>query len=184
MNPSAKKTIIASVLCASIAGAYWKVSIDARQFTQAKVLSDIEIRKPAVIDHIPAPAPISALKKIDQHSSNSDLRSEQHHALLNAPKGPNHLARDKAALIEYFNNDEIEPTHSPEEVWEMIERIEDDKHVFAFEALSLKLRWLEKNADNDQELKNRSAQLTELYNQKAQAAKDSDTPYQYSDFAE
>jgi len=35
-----------------------------------------------------------------------------------------------------------------EEIWEIIERIENEKHVFAFDALSLKLRWLEINADS------------------------------------
>ena len=185
MNPSARKTIIASALCASIAGAYWKVSVDARQLTEPKVLSDIEVRNPIVKDDIPAPSPMATLKEIEQRPFSSNLKADQQNTLLTHQKGVAYLEKDKAALIRYFNNNgALKPSHSPEEIWEIIERIENEKHVFAFEALSLKLRWLEINADSEQEFKTKSAQLTAFYQQKAQAANDTQKPYQTPDLGE
>lgn len=71
---------------------------------------------------------------------------------------------EKKRLQDYFEN----PTgENPQAIFELIEKIEQEGRVVAFEALSLKLAWLELNTTDAQDFQTKSEQVIEEYRKKA-----------------
>lgn len=149
-------------------------------------------------DTIPAPAVLSSTEfRADtsagtppSNTASDDTLSEgytaKQEALLKHPKVQAYFDQQQAkkALDAYFNNKESEEVYTDEEIWQIIERIESEGRVFAFEALSLKLRWLEKNADNELDFKARSEDLIAGYRARAEAAQNYQPESELPAFAE
>lgn len=76
------------------------------------------------------------------------------------------LQTQKAILDAYFSQSDPHPSHKAEEIWTLIEQIEEEGQVYAFEALSLKLRWLELNAKDQKDYQARSNSLILAYQNK------------------
>lgn len=99
-------------------------------------------------------------------------------ALLEDPRVQGYLAReqDKLALDAYFTADASSLSDS--EAWSLIEKIEADGRVMAYEALTLKLAWLEHNSANEAEFQEAAGDLVAEYRERAErSARDYD-PYE------
>ncbi|MFI2813061.1 MULTISPECIES: hypothetical protein [Microbulbifer] len=96
--------------------------------------------------------------------------------LLSHPRVEAYLEReeDKRALKAYFAGSATAP--GDEEAWALIERIESEGRVIAFEALTLKLAWLERNSTGKEEFDQAAAGLMAQYRQRAEAREEYD-PY-------
>ncbi|MEX2963773.1 hypothetical protein [Microbulbifer sp. TYP-18] len=88
--------------------------------------------------------------------------------LLSDPRVEAYLRkeRDKLSLDDYFNGDD--DTLSDQEIWQLIETIEAEGRVMAYEALALKLAWLERNSADKAAFEQAAAELVEGYREKSQ----------------
>lgn len=99
-------------------------------------------------------------------------------ALLEHPRVQEYLAEetDKRALQDYFAGGD--GAISDDEAWALIERIERESRVLAFEALTLKLAWLDRNSDNKDDYDQRSAEILAQYRQRSERQLQQYDPYE------
>ncbi|GAB3285650.1 hypothetical protein [Parahaliea aestuarii] len=101
------------------------------------------------------------------------------------PRIASYLSReqDKSALQAYFANPDASEL-SAAAAWRLIEQVEADGRVMGFEALYLKLAWLERNSGSEAEFQRRSAELLAQYRQRAEQAARDDSPERDPAFAD
>lgn len=88
---------------------------------------------------------------------------------------------EKKRLQHYFEN----PTgENPQAIFELIEKIEQEGRVVGFEALSLKLAWLELNTTDEQDFQTKSEHIIEEYRKKAADSKAAHQPSSIPGFDE
>ncbi|WP_145924336.1 hypothetical protein [Microbulbifer aggregans] len=106
------------------------------------------------------------------------LQDQAVEALLEHPRVQEYLAEetDKRALQDYFAGGDGEI--SDDEAWALIERIEHEGRVLAFEALTLKLAWLDRNSDNKDDYDQRSAEILAQYRQRSERQLQQYDPYE------
>lgn len=99
-------------------------------------------------------------------------------ALLSDPRVEKYLQReeDKGALEAYFNGDGGD--HTDEEIWQLIEAIEGEGRVMAYEGLALKLAWLERNSASKAEFDAAARELMEKYRREAESSAREYDPYE------
>jgi len=127
------------------------------------------------------------LGQTQQATSTSDKAKKQlpediSFDLENHPKVLAYLQKeqDKKRIQEYFAN----PTgHDPQAIYALIEKIESQGRVVAFEALSMKLAWLEKNT-TESEFKQKREALVADYRKKAETAHSNYKPENTPGFTE
>ncbi|MFA0810530.1 hypothetical protein [Microbulbifer epialgicus] len=107
-------------------------------------------------------------KDISEKIPWSQLENTEVKELLNHPRVKAYLDQEqlKQALQDYFAD---LGNLSSEEAWSAIEKVERENRVTGYEALSLKLAWLEKNSINETEFKQRAEELFNNYREKAQS---------------
>ncbi|WP_444923521.1 hypothetical protein ACJJH9_17375 [Microbulbifer sp. DLAB2-AF] len=98
----------------------------------------------------------------------SELDTTEMVELLDHPRVKAYLDREKLKqeLKDYFAD---LGNLSSAEAWDAIERVENEKRVTGYEALSMKLAWLEKNSLNEADFKQRAEELFNIYREKAQS---------------
>ncbi|QFT53448.1 hypothetical protein [Microbulbifer sp. THAF38] len=98
----------------------------------------------------------------------SELESTEMAELLDHPRVKAYLDREqlKQEIKEYFAD---LGNLSSSEAWDAIEKVENENRVTGYEALSMKLAWLEKNSLNEADFKQRAEELFNLYREKAQS---------------
>ncbi|MFC6634530.1 hypothetical protein [Microbulbifer taiwanensis] len=118
---------------------------------------------------LPAEAPDDALAIPDQQ----ELAS-----LLSDPRVQTYFQRqkDKQALSDYFSDEGGELT--AEEVWQLIETIEREGRMMAYEAMALKLSWLERNSASKAGFDAAARELVEEYRQKSSQSTEEYNPYE------
>ena len=99
-------------------------------------------------------------------------------ALLEDPRVQDYLGRqqDKQALEAYFTADDS--ALSDAEAWTLIESIERDGRVMAYEALALKLAWLERNSASEGEFQDAARDLVAEYRERAEQSMRAYDPYE------
>lgn len=99
-------------------------------------------------------------------------------ALLSDPRVQNYLQReeDKAALDAYFNGDG--GGYTDEGIWQLIDTIEREGRVMAYEGLALKLAWLERNSASEAEFDTAAQELVEEYRRDAESSAREYDPYE------
>lgn len=99
-------------------------------------------------------------------------------ALLEDPRVQGYFARqqDKQALEDYFTSDTSALSSS--EAWSLIETIERDGRVMAYEALALKLAWLERNSVGEAEFRDAARDLVAEYRARAEQSVREYNPYE------
>ncbi len=97
--------------------------------------------------------------------------AENSHPWLQHPQVQAYLKRqaDKDAMRAYFNSDDNDPEQA-QAMWDYIESLEQSNAVMGFEALHLKMAWLEKNSASEEEFKNRTTELMEKFRREAHAS--------------
>ncbi|WP_444918920.1 hypothetical protein [Microbulbifer sp. JMSA003] len=107
------------------------------------------------------------VKNISDSIPWSQLEHAEVEELLNHPRVQAYLDREniKQALKDYFAD---LGNLSGEEAWDAIEKIERESRITGYEALSMKLAWLEKNSLNQAEFTQRAEELFNIYRDKAQ----------------
>lgn len=110
-------------------------------------------------------------------SAAAEPDSQQLKKLLVDPRVESYFQReeDKQSLSDYFHGEPGELTD--EEAWELIEDVEREGRVMAYEALSMKLAWLERNSANKAEFDSAAAELVEEYRQRAKRSAEEYNPY-------
>ncbi|WP_157976575.1 hypothetical protein [Parahaliea mediterranea] len=83
--------------------------------------------------------------------------------------------RDKSTLRGYFDDPGASEL-SADEAWALIEQVEAEGRVMGFEALHLKLAWLERNSASEEEFQQRASQLLAQYRQRAEQAAQAGSP--------
>lgn len=98
-------------------------------------------------------------------------------ALLDNPRVQRYLEResDKSTLVDYFSGNRGQ--YSDEEIWKLIEAIEREGRVMAYEGLALKLAWLERNTDSKLEFDTAAEKVLEKYRIKAARSAAEYDPY-------
>lgn len=88
-------------------------------------------------------------------------------AILEDPRVQSYFRRqeDKQRLSDYFSGENTEITD--EEAWQLIDAIERDGRIMAYEALALKLAWLERNSASKAEFDAEAQSLIEEYRQRS-----------------
>ncbi|MDN3640138.1 hypothetical protein QWY82_15160 [Simiduia curdlanivorans] len=101
----------------------------------------------------------------------SDQENLQQQLLLNHDRVQQYLKRqtDKQALQDYFNNPDND-TNEAKAVWLQIEALEAEGGVLGFEALHLKMAWLEKNSTDRAAFEAKAKDLLAQYQEKSQVA--------------
>ena len=196
MNHGARNVLYTLSLAIIVSAAYFKVSIENQQLKpKTAVLSDIATQAPEEAQHqhdsttkATGKAFLKQYELASENKSDSSdaLNLQEEFALLERPEVIAYLdhERDKAALDSYFNDDQSSETYSDQQIWDIIERVEAEGRVFAFEALSLKLRWLEKNALDESDFKIRSEEIINHYRERALAAQENYDPNDTPGFSE
>ena len=88
---------------------------------------------------------------------------------------------DKQALQDYFNNLEND-VETANKIWLQIEEIEGEGGILAFEALHLKMAWLEKNTANRAEFEEKAKNLLAHYQEKSRASTEKYNPENTPEF--
>ncbi|WP_323847338.1 hypothetical protein [Microbulbifer magnicolonia] len=125
-----------------------------------------------------SPAVAAEASANDELLNELGLAEEEIAALLSHPRVATYLQRegDKKALREYFSGSDTAPSDA--EIWQLIESIESRGHILAYEALALKLAWLERNSATKAEFDQAAAALVETYRQKAERSAREYDPYE------
>ena len=112
-------------------------------------------------------SPEQSLDSVHDSIETQAPNDNEKQALLANPKVKAYLAKEdrKQELKDYFDNP---AGHDPEAIYQLIEHIENEGRMVAFEALSLKLAWLEKNTNDPEEFKTKSERIINEYKQKSQ----------------
>ncbi|WP_193166375.1 hypothetical protein [Microbulbifer hainanensis] len=99
-------------------------------------------------------------------------------ALLDNPRVQTYFdrEREKQALADYFSGGNS--GLSDEQVWQLIEGIEGEGRILAYEALALKLEWLERNSDSQAEFEQASQALVEEYRSRSLQSAQAYDPYE------
>ncbi|AWF79835.1 hypothetical protein BTJ40_02830 [Microbulbifer sp. A4B17] len=131
---------------------------------------DIDVRSSvAKVRHMIEPLKDDSelVQKISDNIPWSQLENTEVEELLNHPRVKAYLDREniKQALKDYFAD---LGNLSGEEAWDAIEKIEREARITGYEALSMKLAWLEKNSLNQAEFTQRAEELFNAYRDKAQ----------------
>ena len=108
----------------------------------------------------------------------NELDEEALAALLKDPRVQDYYARqqDKQALESYFSTGNSALSDS--EAWSLIETIEGDGRVMAYEGLALKLAWLERNSASEAEFQDAARELVAEYRAKAEQSVREYDPYE------
>ncbi|WP_143187035.1 hypothetical protein [Microbulbifer donghaiensis] len=115
----------------------------------------------------------------------ADISSDEVARLLDDPRVQSYLQRekDKQEIRNYFSG--ASDALSDTEVWDLIESIEREGRILAYEALALKLAWLERNSVDRAEFDASSRALLASYGEKARQNAADYNPYeQVPGFAE
>lgn len=98
--------------------------------------------------------------------------------LLENPRVQTYLQRerDKQALVDYFSGED--ESLGDEEVRQLIESIESDGRVMAYEGLALKLAWLERNSSSKTEFDRRAQELVRQYRERSEQSAREYDPYE------
>ncbi len=98
------------------------------------------------------------------------LTDAEKEALLNDPTVKDYLAQkeSEAALDDYFNNEKS--LHEDEAIWELIENIEKEGRIAGFEAMAIKLLWLQKNSTDETAYEESARRLLNQYKEKSEKA--------------
>jgi len=138
----------------------------------------------------PSPAITQAIETLETKSSSvdvsalsSDTLTADQKALLAHPKVQAYLKREqeKNTLKQYFE----QPTgHNPESIYNLIEKIESEGRLLGFEALNLKLAWLEINTPDEGAFKAASQKLLNTYKQRAAQAAENYAPEKIAGYSE
>ncbi|NVK37039.1 MAG: hypothetical protein HWE18_03860 [Gammaproteobacteria bacterium] len=128
----------------------------------------------------PAVSTIETTQPATSHPNNDELSElnpsdAEQASWLEHPNVKAYFARQeqKQTIKEYFDNP---AGHDPQAIYELIEKIESEGRMVAFEALSLKLAWLEKNTTDKATFQAKSQAIIDAYKQKAQAMNDAYQP--------
>lgn len=121
--------------------------------------------RPASTPEAPSPPPVQPVPNQDSNAQ----------TLTAHPTVTAYLSReaDKQRLRDYFAGRVDE---DPDAIWAMIESLEQQQRVLGFEALHLKLAWLEKQHSKREEFEAAAQALMEDYRQRAAASGDSYRP--------
>lgn len=105
------------------------------------------------------------------------LSREELAGLLSDPRVQTYFQRekDKQSLHDYFNG---RGELSAEESRQLIESIEAEGRIMAYEAMALKLAWLERNSASKAEFDRAAGELVESYRQKSQQSAEEYDPYE------
>lgn len=126
-----------------------------------------------------APQPEGRPAESTQHIEHMDATTAEPGSfdeLLSHPNVERYLAREarKEKLQGYFNDEQGSDADS---AWKLIEEVEGEGGMLAYEALALKLAWLEKNSESKAEFDQASEALLESYRTRAQQATEQYDPY-------
>ncbi|WP_299596253.1 hypothetical protein [uncultured Microbulbifer sp.] len=126
------------------------------------------LESPAEVSALASGPVVSAQTKVEPAGALDEL--------LSHPNVIRYLEREarKERLQDYFSN---LTGDSSGEAWQLIDEIERDGGMMAYEALALKLAWLEKNSSDRADFDNASAELLERYRERAQQASDAYDPH-------
>lgn len=165
-----KKFIVVPLTAALLILGWW-------QFSELSKESDSSANTPghsAAVQNELAPAETAA---VPDGTAETALDSETLQAMLAHPRVQDWLQReeDKHRLENYFKAERPGEEES-QAVWELIETLERESRVMATEALAMKLAWLEKNASNELEFRERADALIGQYRQKAEQNARVDNP--------
>lgn len=116
--------------------------------------------------------PAAAAEPLPEGLSQSELRE-----LLDSPRVRTYFQREreKQALADYFGGGDS--ALSDEQVWDLINRIESDGRMLAYEALALKLEWLERNSVDKAEFDAAAGDLVVEYQRRAEESQHHYDPY-------
>ncbi|MGL6160558.1 hypothetical protein [Microbulbifer sp.] len=136
----------------------------------------------AVWRFFPSPAQNSADNPANEAPAGESLdpaglSREELGSLLSDPRVQRYFQRekDKRSLQDYFNNSgEL----SAEESWQLIESIESEGRIMGYEAMALKLAWLERNSASKGEFDRAAGELVESYRRKSQQSAEEYDPYE------
>lgn len=127
-------------------------------------------------------APSHTTSASGNHSEKNDPsvpepHSEQQQSLLNNTKVQQYLQRqtEKQALQDYFNNPDND-AEAAKKAWLLIEKTEAEGGVLAYEALHLKMAWLEKNNPDRASFEAAAKDLMTTYQEKSLAAAEKYNP--------
>lgn len=156
------KTLQLIIVCGVILAA----SVTWQLASEAKIKGSTAYAPPLPNDAILAQTTQKqAFQDTDIDTLNIDDAQKQ--AWLEHPRVKAYFEKEsqKQQLKDYFDN----PSgHDPQAIYSLIEKIEAEGRMVAFEALSLKLAWLEKNTTDADEFKTKSEAIINQYKQKAQ----------------
>jgi len=164
MTFSPGKLFISAIVTAGIFSAYLKVASDNQSLSGTMntslppaVLSDVATREtfsPDTESHIEKARHQLALNRYFSPQTNNETPTQADHFT-------------DTSLDNSLDNSKSLGLHDDQAIWSLIEKLERDQRIFAYEALSLKLRWLEKNVSDSDELKLRSDSLIKSYNRES-----------------
>lgn len=113
----------------------------------------------------------------DSEGASQSLESQESlEAVMSHPNVVRYLQREarKESLQRYFSD---LSTDSGAEAWRLIDEIERDGGMLAYEALALKLAWLERNSADRAAFDQAAAELLDTYRQRAERARAAYDPY-------
>lgn len=121
-------------------------------------------------------AAVTFLPEADVDTVAEDVPSDSLEELMSHPNVVRYLEREarKERLHDYFSDLD---DSSADEAWRLIDEIEQDGGMMAYEALALKLAWLEKNSADKAAFDRASKSLLEEYRERSQQASEQYDPY-------
>jgi hypothetical protein len=139
----------------------------------------------------PTPAPTLAVAtpsapNLSQQTPEGNTASAQDAeaaAWLQHPKVIDYLKKqsDKVALREYFNNPDNDPDQA-QAMWKYIATLESEGAIMAFEAMHLKMAWLEKNTSDRDAFDAAATDLVNEYRARAAASAEQYNPENTPEF--
>lgn len=131
---------------------------------------------PSAQADVELPVVVSGLAELAEQG----LSGEEVAELLADPRVEGYFKRrqDRQVLTEYFSPNGDGGGHDSEAVWQLIESIESEGRMLAYEAMALKLAWLERNSADKAEFDMAARELVEGYRQRAEQSAREYDPYQ------
>lgn len=130
-----------------------------------------------VSDVPPYTQSVTRIDSGDSEGASQSLESQESlEAVMSHPNVVRYLQREarKESLQRYFSD---LSTDSGAEAWRLIDEIERDGGMLAYEALALKLAWLERNSADRAAFDQAAAELLDTYRQRAERARAAYDPY-------
>lgn len=121
----------------------------------------------------------ATLSPTDSHSSDAGTSAiPSLDAVMSHPNVRRYLEREarKESLQAYFSD--LENHDNAEAAWKLIDEIERDGGMLAYEALALKLRWLEQTSADKAAFDSAAEELLDEYRQRAQRSTEAYNPYE------